>query len=93
MLLPRDARTLFVCGTNAFSPVCRTYQVGGPHGAEWGPTAPYGIPLGLYEMDPHWGTMGPLLGTVRPYGVLWGPAGADPTAGGRGAARTGALPL
>ncbi|XP_052521013.1 semaphorin-6C isoform X1 [Tympanuchus pallidicinctus] len=26
VLLPRDARTLFVCGTNAFSPVCRTYQ-------------------------------------------------------------------
>lgn len=26
VLLSRDARTLFVCGTNAFSPVCRTYQ-------------------------------------------------------------------
>ncbi|OXB55848.1 hypothetical protein ASZ78_007166 [Callipepla squamata] len=26
VLLPRDARTLFVCGTNAFNPVCRTYQ-------------------------------------------------------------------
>ncbi|XP_069734578.1 semaphorin-6C [Phaenicophaeus curvirostris] len=28
VLVPRDARTLLACGTNAFSPVCRTIQVG-----------------------------------------------------------------
>ncbi|XP_053906916.1 semaphorin-6C [Cuculus canorus] len=27
VLVPRDARTLLACGTNAFSPVCRTIQV------------------------------------------------------------------
>ncbi|KAM8986362.1 semaphorin-6C [Ara ararauna] len=27
VLVPRDAGTLLACGTNAFSPVCRTYQV------------------------------------------------------------------
>ncbi|KAM6039599.1 semaphorin-6C isoform 2-T2 [Chlamydotis macqueenii] len=27
VLAPRDARTLLACGTNAFSPLCRTYQV------------------------------------------------------------------
>ncbi|CAM9125496.1 unnamed protein product [Bubo scandiacus] len=27
VLVPRDARTLLACGTNAFSPLCRTYQV------------------------------------------------------------------
>uniref|UniRef100_A0A663DPI6 Semaphorin 6C n=1 Tax=Aquila chrysaetos chrysaetos TaxID=223781 RepID=A0A663DPI6_AQUCH len=29
VLVPRDAGTLLACGTNAFSPLCRTYQVGG----------------------------------------------------------------
>lgn len=29
VLVPRDARTLFACGTNAFNPVCRSYEVGG----------------------------------------------------------------
>ncbi|XP_072774516.1 semaphorin-6C isoform X2 [Taeniopygia guttata] len=28
VLVPRDAETLLACGTNAFSPLCRTYQVG-----------------------------------------------------------------
>ncbi|XP_067169691.1 semaphorin-6C isoform X4 [Apteryx mantelli] len=28
VLVPRDARTLFACGTNAFNPLCRTYEVG-----------------------------------------------------------------
>ncbi|XP_062454115.1 semaphorin-6C isoform X5 [Rhea pennata] len=28
VLVPRDARTLLVCGTNAFNPLCRTYGVG-----------------------------------------------------------------
>ncbi|XP_074785405.1 semaphorin-6C isoform X1 [Athene noctua] len=28
VLVPRDAGTLLACGTNAFSPLCRTYQVG-----------------------------------------------------------------
>ncbi|NXE98681.1 SEM6C protein, partial [Menura novaehollandiae] len=27
VLVPRDAETLLACGTNAFSPLCRTYQV------------------------------------------------------------------
>uniref|UniRef100_A0A672UKX2 Semaphorin 6C n=1 Tax=Strigops habroptila TaxID=2489341 RepID=A0A672UKX2_STRHB len=27
VLVPRDAGTLLACGTNAFSPLCRTYQV------------------------------------------------------------------
>ncbi|XP_057257650.1 semaphorin-6C-like, partial [Pezoporus wallicus] len=27
VLVPRDARTLLACGTNAFSPLCRTYKV------------------------------------------------------------------
>ncbi|XP_035168836.1 semaphorin-6C-like, partial [Oxyura jamaicensis] len=26
VLVPRDARTLFACGTNAFNPVCRSYE-------------------------------------------------------------------
>ncbi|NXQ58424.1 SEM6C protein, partial [Anthoscopus minutus] len=30
VLVPRDAETLLVCGTNAFSPLCRIYQVGVP---------------------------------------------------------------
>uniref|UniRef100_A0A8B9BU91 Semaphorin 6C n=1 Tax=Anser brachyrhynchus TaxID=132585 RepID=A0A8B9BU91_9AVES len=34
VLVPRDARTLFACGTNAFNPVCRSYEVGGAEGEE-----------------------------------------------------------
>lgn len=29
VLVPKDDRTLFACGTNAFNPMCRTYKVRG----------------------------------------------------------------
>lgn len=33
VLLQQNEDTLFVCGTNAFNPSCRTYKVGMPAGA------------------------------------------------------------
>lgn len=33
VLVPWDSRTLLACGTNSFSPVCRSYGVG--RGGQW----------------------------------------------------------
>lgn len=45
VLLVRNESLLFVCGTNAFNPVCANYSVSlsPPPGATWGHSGPPGV--------------------------------------------------
>ncbi|NXA83639.1 SEM6C protein, partial [Thryothorus ludovicianus] len=71
VLVPRDAETLLACGTNAFSPLCRTYQLqsggAGPWGHKGGQDAGEGPSTGVWDKDRRWlGLLVPLTSPVPP---------------------------